>query len=44
VEWVSLAGAGVRVRSTRLVSFSHRSTAAILYEEEPLADSVRVVV
>jgi alpha,alpha-trehalose phosphorylase len=44
VEWASPAGAAVRVRSTRLVSFVQRSAAAILYEVEPLEDSVRVVV
>ena len=40
----SPAGAAVRVTSTRLVSFVQRSTAAILYEVEPLAGPVRVVV
>jgi alpha,alpha-trehalose phosphorylase len=44
VEWESPAGAGVRVRSTRLVSFVHRSAAAIVYEVEPLEVPVRVVV
>ena len=44
VEWVSPAGAGVRVRSTRLVSFAQRAAAAILYEVEPLDGPVRVVV
>src|SRR5690349_14449235 len=44
VEWRSPAGAGVRVRSTRLVSFVQRAVAAILYEVEPLAGSLRVVV
>jgi len=43
-EWVSPAGASVRVSSTRLVSFVQRSTAAILYEVEPLDDALRVVV
>jgi alpha,alpha-trehalose phosphorylase len=32
VEWISPAGQGVRVRSTRLVSFVQRAVAAILYE------------
>ena len=36
VEWVSPAGDGVRVSSTRLVSFAQRAAAAILYEVEPL--------
>src|SRR5581483_2541970 len=44
VEWRSAAGSAVRVRSTRLVSFAQRSAAAILYEVEPLAGPVRVVV
>jgi alpha,alpha-trehalose phosphorylase len=44
VEWVSLAGAGVRVRSTRVVSLAQRAVAAILYEVEPLDTPVRVVV
>jgi alpha,alpha-trehalose phosphorylase len=42
-EWVSPAGASVRITSTRLVSFVQRSTAAILYEVEPLDDALRVV-
>ena len=44
IEWVSPAGVGVRVSSTRLVSFAQRSTAAILYEVEPLDAPLRVVV
>src|SRR3954451_14560795 len=44
VEWRSGAGVAVRVRSTRLVSFVQRSTAAIMYEVEPLEGPVRVVV
>jgi alpha,alpha-trehalose phosphorylase len=44
VEWVSPAGAAVRVCSTRLVSFVQRSVAAILYEVEPLGDAMRIVV
>jgi alpha,alpha-trehalose phosphorylase len=43
VEWVSPAGDGVRVRSTRLVSFAQRAAAAILYEVEPRDGPVRVV-
>jgi alpha,alpha-trehalose phosphorylase len=43
-DWRSPAGAAVRVRSTRLVSFSQRAVAAILYEVEPLESDVRVVV
>jgi alpha,alpha-trehalose phosphorylase len=44
VEWVSPAGQGVRVRSTRLVSFVQRAVAAILYEVEPVDAAARVVV
>ncbi|WP_213453060.1 glycoside hydrolase family 65 protein [Rhizomonospora bruguierae] len=44
VEWVSPAGKGVRVRSTRLVSFTQRSIAAICYEVEPLDDTARLIV
>jgi alpha,alpha-trehalose phosphorylase len=43
-EWESPAGAAVRIRSTRLVSFAHRSAAAILYEVEPIGQPIRVVV
>jgi alpha,alpha-trehalose phosphorylase len=38
VEWVSPAGRAVRVRSTRLVSFSQRAIAAICYEVEVADD------
>ncbi|HYB25805.1 MAG TPA: glycosyl hydrolase family 65 protein [Solirubrobacteraceae bacterium] len=41
-EWTSPAGQAVIVRSTRLVSFSHRSIAAILYEVEAVGDSARI--
>ncbi|POX44398.1 glycoside hydrolase family 65 protein [Streptomyces sp. Ru72] len=43
-EWASPVGKAVRVRSTRLVSFTHRAVAAIAYEVEPLDDEVRVVI
>jgi alpha,alpha-trehalose phosphorylase len=43
-EWTSPAGQSVRVTSTRLVSFAHRSVAAILYDVEPLNDRCRVAV
>ncbi len=43
-EWISPAGCGVRVSSTRLVSFVQRSVAAIEYRVEPLDASVRVVI
>src|SRR6266516_2109469 len=41
-EWVSPAGAAVRVTSARLVSFTQRAIAAIRYEVEPLDGPVRV--
>jgi len=44
VEWVSPAGQGIIVRSTRLVSFVQRSVAAIEFEVEPVGGPARVVV
>jgi alpha,alpha-trehalose phosphorylase len=44
VEWVSPAGQRVHVQSTRLVSFVHRSVAAIRYEVEPIDEGARIVV
>ncbi|MFI7542286.1 glycoside hydrolase family 65 protein [Actinoplanes sp. NPDC049599] len=44
LEWRSGAGRVVRVRSTRLVSFTQRSIVAIRYEVEPLYEPVRVIV
>jgi alpha,alpha-trehalose phosphorylase len=43
-EWSSPAGKRVRVRSTRLVSFTQRAVAAISYEVEPLDEEVRIIV
>ena len=43
VEWRSPAGRAVRVRSTRLVSFTHRSVMGLTYEVEPLDGPARVV-
>jgi alpha,alpha-trehalose phosphorylase len=43
-EWTSPVGGSVRVRSTRLVSFSHRAVAAICYEVEPVDASVEIAV
>ncbi len=43
-EWVSPTGRGVRITSTRIVSFTHRAVAAIQYEVEPLDEPLRVVV
>ncbi len=42
--WRSPTGQVVRLRTTRLVSFSHRSVAAVHYEVEPLEEDVPVVV
>ncbi|MDQ1402441.1 MAG: alpha,alpha-trehalose phosphorylase, partial [Actinomycetota bacterium] len=44
VEWVSPAGQAVRIRSQRVVSFTHRAVAAIAYEVEAVGDKARVVV
>jgi alpha,alpha-trehalose phosphorylase len=43
VEWISPAGQGVRVRTTRLVSFVQRSVAAICFEVEALEAPARIV-
>ena len=42
-EWTSPAGRRVKVRSTRLVSFQHRSVAAVCYEVEAI-ERTRVIV
>jgi alpha,alpha-trehalose phosphorylase len=44
VEWVSPTGRPVRISSVRLVSFSQRAVAAVLYEVEPLEGRTPVVV
>ena len=44
VRWISPAGAGIRLESTRLVSLTQRGVAAVLYQIEPLAQPLRVVV
>ncbi len=44
VRWTSPAGRTVLVRSTRLVSFTHRSILAIAYEVEAVDHAVRLVV
>jgi alpha,alpha-trehalose phosphorylase len=44
VEWESPAGTAVRVTSTRLVSFVHRSAVAIKYEVEPVDSALRVAI
>ncbi|HEX4356495.1 MAG TPA: glycosyl hydrolase family 65 protein [Pseudonocardia sp.] len=43
VEWSSPAGQRVKVRSTRLVSFSQRSIVAIRYEVTPVDAPARIV-
>src|SRR5271167_135812 len=44
LEWVSPTGRSVRVASTRLVSFTQRAVAAVLYEVEALDRGTPVVV
>ena len=43
-EWVSPAGKRIRLRSTRLVSFTQRAIAAVEYEVEAVDDAIRIVV
>src|SRR5438067_834197 len=42
-EWTSPSGQKVRVRSKRLVSFTHRAVAAICYQVEALETATRIV-
>ena len=44
VRWLSPAGQGVILRTTRLVSFVQRAVAAFHYEVEPYAGAARIVV
>ena len=44
VEWASPAGQLIRLRSTRLVSFTQRAIIAIHYEVEAVNDPARVVI
>lgn len=44
VDWISPEGQGIRVHSQRIVSFTQRSIAAIVYEVEPIDSPLRVVV
>ncbi|MDQ4024602.1 MAG: family 65 glycosyl hydrolase, partial [Actinomycetota bacterium] len=44
VEWTSPVGKTVAIRTTRLVSFVHRSIAAVRYEVSPVSDTTRIVV
>jgi alpha,alpha-trehalose phosphorylase len=43
-QWISPAGQEVRLRTVRLVSFTQRAVAAILYEVEVLDEEARVVI
>ena len=43
-EWLSPAGRAVQVHSTRMVSLTQRSIAAICYEVAPVDQDVRIVV
>jgi alpha,alpha-trehalose phosphorylase len=43
-EWTSPAGSGVRVTSTRLVSFAQRGVAAISYQVEPIDQRIHVAI
>ncbi|MEV6522209.1 glycosyl hydrolase family 65 protein [Longispora sp. NPDC051575] len=43
-EWTSPAGRTVRVRATRVVSFTQRAVAAVRYEVEALGGPARIVV
>jgi len=44
VEWVTPAGQRIRLRTTRLVSFTQRSIVAIRYEVEAVGSAARIVV
>jgi alpha,alpha-trehalose phosphorylase len=44
VDWVSPAGRRVRIRSSRLVSFTQRAVAAIEYEVEAVDHELRITV
>jgi alpha,alpha-trehalose phosphorylase len=43
-DWESPAHRRIKVRSTRMVSLTHRALAAVLYEVEAIGDAVDVVV
>jgi alpha,alpha-trehalose phosphorylase len=43
-EWTSPVGGSVRVRSTRIVSFTHRAIAAVCYEVEPIDEGLQIAV
>lgn len=43
VEWLTPAGQGVRITSTRIVSLVQRAIAAVRYEVEPIGAPARIV-
>jgi alpha,alpha-trehalose phosphorylase len=43
-EWTSPVGGSVRVKSTRIVSFTHRAIAAVCYEVEPIDAGLQIAV
>ena len=43
-EWVSPVGGSVRIKSTRMVSFTHRAIAAVCYEVEPVDGRLQITV
>ncbi|WP_091228246.1 glycoside hydrolase family 65 protein [Microbacterium sp. 3J1] len=43
-DWTSPAGRRVTVRSTRLVSFTHRAVAAVRYEVEAIDDGAEITI
>jgi alpha,alpha-trehalose phosphorylase len=43
-DWTSPSGQRVRLRTTRIVSFTHRAIAAFCFEIEPVDDEARIVV
>lgn len=44
VEWYSPAGQGIRLRTTRMVSFVQRAISAVHLEVEPIGRAARIVV
>lgn len=44
LDWISPAGRRIKVRSTRLVSFTQRAVAAIAYEVEAVDADTRIIV
>ncbi|HWV35115.1 MAG TPA: glycosyl hydrolase family 65 protein [Thermomicrobiales bacterium] len=44
VEWYSPSGQGIRIRTTRMVSFVQRAICGMCLEVEPIGDPARIVV